>query len=61
VDTPITPRAVFPREAQDEQSDNSYGVDLNRTAVELAEVSLWLNVMHQGLQAVPCQNCSHRA
>lgn len=30
---------------------NSYGVDLNRTAVELAEVSLWLNVMHPGLQA----------
>ncbi|MEU7994735.1 class I SAM-dependent DNA methyltransferase [Micromonospora sp. NPDC049060] len=30
---------------------NCYGVDLNRTAVELAEVSLWLNVMHTGLQA----------
>ncbi|POM26102.1 hypothetical protein BTM25_04900 [Actinomadura rubteroloni] len=30
---------------------NSYGVDLNETAVELAEVSLWLNVMHPGLQA----------
>ncbi|MFE9914113.1 class I SAM-dependent DNA methyltransferase [Micromonospora sp. NPDC005553] len=30
---------------------NSFGVDLNRTAVELAEVSLWLNVMHAGLQA----------
>ncbi|MET8160379.1 class I SAM-dependent DNA methyltransferase [Sphaerisporangium sp. NPDC005289] len=30
---------------------NSYGVDLNNTAVELAEVSLWLNVMHSGLQA----------
>ncbi|SPT57088.1 class I SAM-dependent DNA methyltransferase [Actinomadura madurae] len=30
---------------------NSYGVDLNETAVELAEVSLWLNVMHKGLQA----------
>lgn len=29
----------------------AYGVDLNATAVELAEVSLWLNVMHQGLQA----------
>ncbi|WP_243718865.1 hypothetical protein, partial [Actinomadura sp. KC06] len=26
-------------------------MDLNETAVELAEVSLWLNVMHQGLQA----------
>ncbi|WP_084960225.1 Eco57I restriction-modification methylase domain-containing protein [Thermoactinospora rubra] len=30
---------------------NSYGVDLNETAIELAEVSLWLNVMHRGLQA----------
>ncbi|PWU48056.1 restriction endonuclease [Micromonospora globispora] len=30
---------------------NCYGVDLNRTAVELAEVSLWLNVMHTGLRA----------
>ena len=30
---------------------NCYGVDLNETAVELAEVSLWLNVMHRGLQA----------
>ena len=29
----------------------AYGVDLNQTAVELAEVSLWLNVMHRGLQA----------
>jgi hypothetical protein len=28
-----------------------YGVDLNATAVELAEVSLWLNVMHPGLAA----------
>ncbi|MEU6784653.1 class I SAM-dependent DNA methyltransferase [Nonomuraea angiospora] len=30
---------------------NCYGVDLNATAVELAEVSIWLNVMHQGLEA----------
>lgn len=30
---------------------NSYGVDLNPIAVELAEVSMWLNVMHAGLQA----------
>lgn len=29
----------------------AYGVDLNSTAVELAEVSLWLNVMHRGLFA----------
>lgn len=28
-----------------------YGVDLNATAVELAEVSLWLNVMYPGLKA----------
>lgn len=30
---------------------NCYGVDLNPTAVELAEVSVWLNVMHEKLQA----------
>lgn len=30
---------------------NSYGVDLNATGVELAEVSLWLNTMHPGMQA----------
>jgi len=29
----------------------AYGVDLNATAVELAEVSLWLNVMYAGLRA----------
>ncbi|WP_395155596.1 Eco57I restriction-modification methylase domain-containing protein [Ilumatobacter sp.] len=29
----------------------TYGVDLNATAVELAEVSLWLNAMHPGLKA----------
>jgi hypothetical protein len=28
-----------------------YGVDLNPTAVELAEVSLWLNCMYPGLRA----------
>ncbi|WP_243790792.1 Eco57I restriction-modification methylase domain-containing protein [Saccharopolyspora gloriosae] len=28
-----------------------YGVDLNATARELAEVSLWLNAMHSGLRA----------
>src|SRR5690606_2319075 len=28
-----------------------YGVDLNATAVELAEISLWLDTMSEGLQA----------
>ncbi len=28
-----------------------YGVDLNDTAVEFAEISLWLNAMHRGLRA----------
>ena len=31
--------------------NRAYGVDLNGTAVELAEVSAWLNVMHDGLAA----------
>jgi hypothetical protein len=31
--------------------NQSFGVDLNPTAVELAEVSLWLNCMHSGLRA----------
>lgn len=31
--------------------NQAYGVDLNQTAVELAEVSLWLACMHAGLQA----------
>ena len=31
--------------------NQSFGVDLNPTAVELAEVSLWLNCMHPGLSA----------
>jgi hypothetical protein len=31
--------------------NQAYGVDLNQTAVELAEVSLWLGCMHAGLQA----------
>jgi hypothetical protein len=30
---------------------NAYGVDLNETAVELAEISLWLNTMYQGMKA----------
>ncbi|MEQ8717734.1 MAG: hypothetical protein RIE08_08995 [Acidimicrobiales bacterium] len=29
----------------------AYGVDLNATAVELAEISLWLNCMYPGLKA----------
>lgn len=37
--------------------NQTYGVDLNDTAVELAEVSLWLNSMHPGLSAPPL---SHR-
>ena len=31
--------------------NQAYGVDLNQTAVELAEVSLWLASMHEGLRA----------
>ncbi len=31
--------------------NQSYGVDLNSTAIELAEVSLWLNCMYPGLSA----------
>ncbi|WP_128428054.1 Eco57I restriction-modification methylase domain-containing protein [Streptomyces cyaneus] len=30
---------------------NAYGVDLNHTAVELAEISLWLNTMYRGMKA----------
>ncbi|WP_353941184.1 DNA methyltransferase [Streptomyces sp. HUAS MG91] len=30
---------------------NAYGIDLNDTAVELAEVSLWLNTMYPGMRA----------
>ncbi|MFF2363298.1 Eco57I restriction-modification methylase domain-containing protein [Streptomyces sp. NPDC058122] len=30
---------------------NAYGVDLNETAVELAEIALWLNTMHRGMKA----------
>jgi hypothetical protein len=31
--------------------NQAFGVDLNQTAVELAEVSIWLNCMHKGLRA----------
>ncbi|WP_367140894.1 MULTISPECIES: hypothetical protein [Streptomyces] len=30
---------------------NAYGIDLNETGVELAEISLWLNTMHPGMRA----------
>ncbi|WP_086803954.1 Eco57I restriction-modification methylase domain-containing protein, partial [Streptomyces caniscabiei] len=30
---------------------NAYGVDLNETAVELGEISLWLNTMYRGMKA----------
>ncbi|MGX9920686.1 hypothetical protein ACWIG4_12600 [Streptomyces sp. NPDC002248] len=30
---------------------NAYGIDLNATGVELAEISLWLNTMHPGMRA----------
>jgi hypothetical protein len=45
----------FPAEAQKVKAYLAlhccYGVDLNETAVELAEISLWLASMHPGLQA----------
>ncbi len=50
----IDPEA-YPRELQRVKAylalHNVYGVDLNATAVELAEVSLWLDTMVAGLQA----------
>ncbi|PSK95718.1 hypothetical protein CLV63_114151 [Murinocardiopsis flavida] len=51
----VIPPDEFPTELQKAKAyialHNSFGVDLNSTAAELAEVSLWLNVMHPGLQA----------
>ncbi|MFI0210907.1 Eco57I restriction-modification methylase domain-containing protein [Streptomyces diastaticus] len=45
----------YPRELQKVRAyialHNAYGVDLNRTAVELAEISLWLNTMYPGMRA----------
>ncbi|WP_191550701.1 Eco57I restriction-modification methylase domain-containing protein [Kocuria rhizophila] len=45
----------YPRELQRVKAyialHNVYGVDLNPTAVELAEVSLWLDTMSRGLKA----------
>jgi hypothetical protein len=49
------PAEEYPRELQRVKAylalHQVYGVDLNATAVELAEVSLWLDTMHAGLQA----------
>lgn len=46
---------AYPRELQKVKAHlalhNTYGVDLNATAVELAEVSLWLDTMVEGLEA----------
>ncbi|MER6755207.1 DNA methyltransferase [Micromonospora echinofusca] len=46
---------VYPRELQKVKAyialHNVYGVDLNATAVELAEISLWLDTMVEGLAA----------
>ncbi|MGI8731543.1 MAG: class I SAM-dependent DNA methyltransferase [Solirubrobacteraceae bacterium] len=45
----------YPRELQQVKAylalHQTYGVDLNATAVELAEISLWLDTMVEGLQA----------
>src|SRR5699024_2716959 len=45
----------YPRELQKVKTyialHNTYGVDLNATAVELAEISLWLDTMGRGLAA----------
>lgn len=45
----------YPRRLQEVKAylalHNVYGVDLNATAVELAEISLWLDTMVQGLAA----------
>lgn len=50
----IDPEA-YPRELQKVKAylalHNVYGVDLNATAVELAEISLWLDTMVEGLNA----------
>ncbi len=31
-------------------TNNSYGVDLNPTAIELGKLSIWLNIIHKGMQ-----------
>jgi hypothetical protein len=54
LDERIDPDA-YPRELQKVKAylalHQVYGVDLNATAVELAEISLWLDTMVEGLQA----------
>ncbi|GAA1560880.1 Eco57I restriction-modification methylase domain-containing protein [Brevibacterium picturae] len=54
VETRIDP-ADYPQELQKTKAyialHNVYGVDLNATAVELAEISLWLDTMVTGLSA----------
>ncbi|MCP3816581.1 class I SAM-dependent DNA methyltransferase [Streptomyces sp. A3M-1-3] len=58
-ETELAPRRVDAEQRQIELQKikayialhNAYGVDLNATAVELAEVSLWLNSMHPGMRA----------
>lgn len=46
---------AYPRELQKVKAylalHQTYGVDLNATAVELAEISLWLDTMVEGLEA----------
>ncbi|GAA3946012.1 Eco57I restriction-modification methylase domain-containing protein [Pseudoclavibacter caeni] len=53
LDTTIDPDE-YPRELQKAKAyialHQTYGVDLNATAVELAEISLWLDTMVAGLQ-----------
>ncbi|MCY4161321.1 MAG: hypothetical protein OXE77_05590 [Flavobacteriaceae bacterium] len=32
-------------------TNNSYGVDINPTAIELGKLSIWLNILHKGMQS----------
>ncbi|GAA3533277.1 restriction endonuclease subunit M [Aeromicrobium flavum] len=54
LDESVDPDA-YPRELQRVKAylalHQTYGVDLNATAVELAEISLWLDTMVEGLEA----------
>lgn len=51
----IIPASEYPLERKKVMAhlalNNCYGVDLNPVATELAEVSLWLNIIHPGLPA----------